>query len=575
MLYNFLVPIPDGKTKRKKSGNSTYIYYLADSPYNHDKHYSEPDWKCIGKVSTDDPSKMYPNDAYLLVFTDVDIPEENFSTCRSRALNVGNYIVIKKMMEEVELDSILQGILKDRTGLFLDLAAYSIVSESNAAQYYPDYAYHHPLFTDNMRIYSDSKISDFLEEITVDDKWNFFDAWNADKCKDKEIYISYDSTNKLSEAGDIDMVEVGHSKTGKELPIINYSIAYDCNNSQPLLYEDYPGSIVDVSELKMMVNKVKAFGYKQVCFTLDRGYFAQNDLQYIDANHFNFLIMVKGKKNLVRNLVGQKIGTFEDDMNCYIKKYGVYGTTIKHELFPSDMKERYFHIFYNAQKAAQERSKIEEDIGKMEDALKKMEHTDGYVIPKSYEVYFDPMYVTETRKKKDENGVETEEKVQVFVLASKKINVIRRELKLCGYFALVTSKEMSASEALTNYKGRDSSEKLFREDKSFLGNHCERVYSQQRLQAKIFVEFIALIIRNEIFKHLHDEMERTGKRSYMTVPAAIRELEKITLIKQANGKYILDHAITRKGKEILGAFGIKGSYINKEIEKVAKKLEAL
>lgn len=575
MLFDFLVPIPDGKIKRKKSGNSIYIYYLVDSLYNHKKHYSEPEWKCIGKVCSDDSSKMYPNDAYLLIFSDVDVPEEKLSACRSRAINIGNYIVIKKMMEDVNLDTILHGVLKNRTGLFLDLAAYSIVTENNVAQYYPDYAYNHPLFTDNMRIYSDSKISDFFDEITEDDKWNFFDVWNANKCKDKEIYISYDSTNKVSEAGDIDMVEVGHSKTGKELPIINYSIAYDCNNSQPLLYEDYPGSIVDVSELKMMVNKIKSFGYKQVCFTLDRGYFAQDDLQYIDNNEFNFLIMVKGKKNLVRNLVEEIMDTFEDNMNFYIKKYGVYGKTIKHELFPSNDKERYFHIFYNAQKAAQEKSKIEEDIGRMEDTLKKMEHSDGYVIPKTYETYFDPMYVVETRKEKDENGAEIEKKVQVFVLATKKIDVIRRELKLCGYFALVTSKEMSAKEALTNYKGRDSSEKLFREDKSFLGNHCERVYTEQRLQAKIFVEFVALIIRNEIFKHLSNEMGNTGKRSYMTVPAAIRELEKITLIKQANGKYILDHAVTKKGKEILGAFGISGSYINKEIEKVAKELEAL
>ena len=46
------------------------------------------------------------------------------------------------------------------------------------------------------------------------------------------------------------------------------------------------------------------------------------------------------------------------------------------------------------------------------------------------------------------------------------------------------------------------------------------------------------------------------KPNYMTVPAALRELEKIELIKQPGGNYKLDHALTATQKTILGAFGI-------------------
>ena len=42
-----------------------------------------------------------------------------------------------------------------------ELHYYSIVEEDNRAQYYPVYAYSHPLFAEGMRIYSDSKVSDF------------------------------------------------------------------------------------------------------------------------------------------------------------------------------------------------------------------------------------------------------------------------------------------------------------------------------------------------------------------------------------------------------------------------------
>lgn len=92
---------------------------------------------------------------------------------------------------------------KKETGLFLDLAAYSLISENNAAQYYPSYAYSHPLFTKQMHIYSDSKVSDFLAGLTDDQRIGFVNEWNENRDHREKIYISYDSTNKNCQAGDL------------------------------------------------------------------------------------------------------------------------------------------------------------------------------------------------------------------------------------------------------------------------------------------------------------------------------------------------------------------------------------
>lgn len=77
------------------------------------------------------------------------------------------------------------------------------------------------------------------------------------------------------------------------------------------------------------------------------------------------------------------------------------------------------------------------------------------------------------------------------------------------------------------------------------------------MESKAFVEFIALIIRSKIYTMLRKRMvEMSKKPNYMTVPAALRELEKIELIRQPGGHYKLDHAITATQKTILGAFGM-------------------
>ena len=52
-------------------------------------------------------------------------------------------------MRESLIERIISSLYGDErgTGLFLDLAAYYLTTENNAGQYYPDYAYNHPLFT--------------------------------------------------------------------------------------------------------------------------------------------------------------------------------------------------------------------------------------------------------------------------------------------------------------------------------------------------------------------------------------------------------------------------------------------
>ncbi len=111
---------------------------------------------------------------------------------------------------------------------------------------------------------------------------------------------------------------------------------------------------------------------------------------------------------------------------------------------------------------------------------------------------------------------------------------------------------MDAGEALSLYKSRDTFEKLFRGDKSYLGNSAERVYSVESIDIKVFIEFAALIIRNRIYTRLKEEMDKNNKKlNYMTVLAALKELEKIEMIKCSDNEYRLNHAVTAKRKRSL------------------------
>lgn len=568
MYLDFKVKIPydSAGITRKKIKGTTYIYYSYEHNYSSEKGYTVPKSTSIGKCTDDEPDLMYPNTNFLKFFPPEELPETKGGAHRSGCLRIGTYLVLRRIIAEYHLDEMIGNIIGKNSGLFLDLAVYSIIAENNVGQYYPDYAFNHPLFTDKMKIYSDSKVSTFINSITGDQSCAFLEEWNEKQDHSQKIYISYDSTNKNCQAGDIDFVEYGHPKEDTGAPVINYSVAYDRNNAKPLYYEDYPGSIVDVSQLQYMLEKAGGYGYKNVGFILDRGYFSKENIHYMDKCGYEFVIMMKGMKELVKSLVLEVKGTFEEDRRYSIRDYKVSGITVKKQLYPSDEKERYFHIFYNDRKRSSEHEAIEAKIDRMAECLHKHEGTKYEIKGGGFAKYFDLIYYN--KGKKDEK----------FMYGRELCDVINEEIRLCGYFVIITSEKMTAAQALELYKSRDVSEKLFRGDKSYLGNKSFRVHTSESVHAKIFIEFVALIIRSRFYTCLKEQMQKNGKKNYMTVPAAIRELEKIELIRQSDRGYRMDYAVTATQKEILKAFNMtaanirtQASVMNEDLMKIEKE----
>ena len=581
MYLDAMVKIPDvpGKITYRTKGNTTYVEYEYGRVYDKERQFTIANRKTIGKRSGADLSMMQPNENYMKFFPDVEMPDR---TERSCGLQIGTWVVIRKIVNDYHLPEILGRYLPAKdVGLFLDLAAYSIVEEDNRAQHYPNYAFKHPLFAAGMRIYSDSRVSDFLKTMDEGVSASFLNAWNEGRNHRERIYFSYDSTDKKCQAGDLRIVENGHSKSGEETSIFNYAIAYDTHNQEPLFYEVYPGSINDVSQLQCMVDKSVGYGYKQIGFVLDRGYFSKENIDYLEANKYSFVMMLKGKADLVQQWVLENKGSFEEKRLYNIPAYEVYGKTIEKKLFATDRKSRYIHLYHSVDLEANEKRDVEKKINQLTSFLNSHINQFKEFRP-GLEQYFLLHYdekakKKEPKKKRDPLKGETNEQEKAerkFVFFEEKAAVIELELALCGYFVIITSEKMTAKEAIEIYKGRDASEKLFLSDKTFLGNHCLRVDSDESAASKIFIEFVALIIRNRMYNYLKEEKKKLDKKpNFMTVPAAIRELDKIEMARQLDGVYRFDHAITATQKTILKAFGMTDSYVKHIAKEISLKLQ--
>lgn len=538
-----LVKRPE-ETKIYRQRNCEYVYHVTGSEYKKDKQYVVEKRVCIGKMVDDE--NMNPNDSFYQYYEIVGGNDEE-APAFSDALQVGASTLIFKVMEELKISELLESIHGETdANLIKDLVSYMIIRQTSTMQHYSDFVWGH--LVNSEKKWDDTKISDFFKNaVDYAQTELFVSKWNEIQPEHSEIYISYDSTNMNTKADGVDMAEYGHAKEDRDIPQVNISYAVNHKDATPLFYEMYPGSIIDNTQCTHMVDRAKEYGYKNVGLILDRGYFSIKNIRYFDAKGYDILMMIKNNSILVRDMLKEAKLPLLTKAKYYLPEHDVYGLT-KQGTIGDDITVRYFHIYYDNVRASQEKNEYLKQLVKKEEHLQKK--VNEKIRRKEDMVAYKKLF----KLKYDNNGY--------LESYSRNENEIQKEIDKLGFFVIVTSKEMSASEALDIYRKRDSVEKIFRMLKTGLEYDTFRVHSQDSLESKTYVMFIASIVRNYIFQGLKKVSEKEKDRKNYTVPAAISELEKITIVKNSKDVYIRRYGLTKKQKNILKQFGITESYIN-------------
>lgn len=512
-----------------KGRSGSYVYLTQRVKYSPELKQTRPVRVAIGKLNEE--GKLIPNRNYFEIFP----YEQNEPGDKADFVIAGPHFVVDKISAGNGLKELLETIFKDDSDKILDIATYMMMSENNVMQYFEDYGYNHTLFS--AENFDDNAIGRLFKKIKVKDIDLFIRSW-VHMHVEKQIYIAYDSTNMNSAAGNLELAEYGHAKDRDELPQVNLSIGYNQTDQVPLFYELFPGSIIDNTECEKMVERARQYGCREIGFILDRGYFSLRNIRYFEKHHYDYILMTKGNAKFIQEAAEEAGAVLKNGYSNYMQGYELYGMTVEKDLFNTGKKE-YVHVYYNGVEAEKEKITINNRFNKMDEELekKKEKKIKKAEDVKSYEKYY--------RLGFDENGY--------FMNYQRKDNEIMKLINKAGYFAIVTSKKMSAEEALETYRDRDAVEKIFRMEKTYLGNDVFRVHSEEKLESKVFVSFIALIIRNEIYKSLK-ELYKTNRKEY-TVPKVLKDYERLGVIKLADEKYHIRYRLTNKQKKILKALG--------------------
>lgn len=560
MLLKDSKVIRPNKTKVLKKNNVRYVYAVTDVFYDSNKKYSNDHRVCIGKMIDD--TYMIPNDKFLSFYPESFIELKQASNDFSDTVSIGDVLLINKLANDLGIKELLDTLFKDKSSLIMDLISYMIIKESCVFEHF-EY-FERKSITSTNRIYSDSRVSSLLkDEISYKDIELFLDAWNklnANKLND--VYLNVDGSN-INVRSDYDgLAEYGYAKDDKDLRQINISYVSSNEDGTPLSYDLYPGSIHDSNELNTLLKHFDRYGYKNIGLIFDRAYYSASQLKKLKERGFSYIFMLRENLDFIKKIIDEDYYSLKEQTGCYLKEYNLSFSS-KRVNISNDLKKpltAYAHVFYSSEAHSEKQSIFLTKISRMNEELDDIYNNHKTISKEEltkYKKYFKLRF--------DNNG---------YLLAYKQNDkAINQEKRYYGFFALLTSKKMTSLEALSTYKQRDSIEKLFRVLKTSLEFDHVGVHYKSSLESKVFITFIASIIRNEIFKRSLSLKE--NERKTFTVPKIINTLSTIEATLNTNDIYFRKYALTNNQKKLLNIMNIKekdiDNYINNFNKSLSKK----
>ena len=419
----------------------------------------------------------------------------------------------------------------------LSLAYYLILENESAMYRFSKWGqnHYHPFGGD----IPSQRISELFASISEEAKLEFFKKQS--KRRSEKEYLAYDTTSISSYSELIAHVKYGKNKDGERLPQVNLALIFGQQSMLPVYYRKLPGNIADVKTVRKLLKDIDYMDMKKIKLVMDRGFYSAKNINDMYQNHYKFIIATKCNTKLVSCLL-EKVRESIKDFTNYDTEQDVYrvGSMEKwpYEEYDEEGKsvlkaERriYVHIYYNGQRAEDEKTTFIKTLADAEANLmagtcseEQNVLCDRYFIQKS----------TPIRGMKIEYNEEA----------------IRDHVKYFGYFVLLSNEIKDPSEALAIYRNKDLIEKSFGNLKNRLNMRRTSVSSNENLEGKLFVQFIALIY----VSYIHKCMKENQLYKNYTMQTLLDDLDIIERFDYPGQRYHCSE-ITKKQHQIYACFG--------------------
>ena len=502
---------------------TTYVYEVLERHWDKDKQQARNKQICIGKL---DPK------------TGDFIPSRRFSEQGLAAGDAsvtavttvwGPALLLRQVDREIGLSAVLRKASPELWRDILAMAWYIVITGqalSNADLWLQQHE------SPTEKLLSSQRISELLAKIDEEVRQTFFRLWGGALAKGDRL--CYDITSVSSYAEQNEYVRWGYNRDKESLPQINLAMVYGQQSQLPVTYRELSGSISDVRTLSNLLHQFDKLNYPKLHLVLDRGFYSKANVDHLCRSGQHFTLAVPTHINWVRLLIDQyrEIVDSPDGLHRTDAE-SVYAHTI---LYPWGESRRrcYAHLYYDAQRVADDRTRFDNQILDWEEELLKEQ-----LVPEHEEAYA-RFFTVKTTPKRGRRVTRNSKAI----LAARKQYV--------GFTVILTSKHKNPLESLRIYREKDVVEKCFDDLKNTLDMKRLRVHRPAQMKGRLFIQFIALILLAQIRK----TMRSRGLTPKYTARRLLMELESLTKIHYAGRYKDRFSELTKAQGEILTAFGV-------------------
>jgi len=440
----------------------------------------------------------------------------------------GAVYFLESIAEQIGLKEILSRAAGTQSREILTLAEYLVCSEDPFM-----YCAHWIEGTETKEDMdlSSQRISDFFHEISARTRMDFFRMW-AEYRQERE-YLALDITSISSWSFLIEDVEWGYNRDGENLEQINLCLLMGQESWLPVFATEYSGSLKDVTTLRTTVKEAACYAKgKKLLFVMDKGFYSAENVTILlkSQEKYGFVIPVSFTAAFAKEYIkNERSGIDTPENTLPTGKSSIRAVSRRMEWSSGNMLN--VHIFFNALKAASQKEEVYAHVSglcalaKKDPGNKKMQS--------EYEKYL--------IRKETKTG-------PVFTINHK---VVEKELETAGWLILLSNRKKSAKSALECYRAKDVVEKGFFRLKNAVDMRRIRVHSQESMQNKIFIGFVALIL----LSHINKVMVQKNMYRKKTLKEVVLTMKKLR-VQTISGEKIL-FPVTAEQRRILDSFDIK------------------
>jgi transposase len=421
----------------------------------------------------------------------------------------------------------------------LSLVYYLILEDRNPLSRFPRWAatHWHPYGSP----IASQRSSELFASITEADRQRFFNLQGQRRIE-KE-YLAYDSTSVSSYSKCLKQVRYGKNKDHDPLAQINLALLFGQQSRLPFYYRKLAGNIPDVKTLMKLLADMHTLGYSKIKVVLDRGFYSAANINELYRQHLKFLIGAK----LSLRLVQSHLDTVRETMRSwthYSQAHQLYAYSLpvtwaytRDRLYKGDTikegRRLYLHLYYAPDRALEDEKGFNNRLAALqEELLSNQRHPE-------HEQLYDRFFEV---KQTPVRGIKVIAKEEA--LAEAKRNY--------GYFALLSNDVKDPIQALEIYRRKDLVEKAFDNLKERLNLRRLAVSSEQSLDGKLFVQFVALIY----LSYITGKMQETNLFKEYTLQEVLDEFDVIECF-AVPGQRLQVGEMTKRQAELYQKFGVK------------------